>query len=177
MAKRPAPPSSSDGQNSGSDRQSAGGAGTAPSRTMGVRDWLGGMRVSGFMVVMLTLVVLGAFVLVPTFSNYVQQRQQIAALERQVQATVDEVAELEALRERWNDPAYITTQARERLYYVQPGEVVYLVDNDLDAAHVPVEEQPISADVTPTHTSWATQLLTSVLWAGLAQTTSGVPAP
>ncbi len=44
-------------------------------------------------------------------------------------------------RERWKDPAYITTQARERLYYVKPGEVVYLVDNDLAAASDVPQEQ------------------------------------
>ena len=58
-------------------------------------------------------------------------RQQIAALERSVEVSRDDVADLERQRDRWTDPAYITTQARERLYYVRPGEVVYLVDNDL----------------------------------------------
>ena len=43
--------------------------------------WLGGVRLSGFMVVMMSLVVLAAFVLVPTFGNFVQQRQTIAALD------------------------------------------------------------------------------------------------
>ena len=46
----------------------------------------------------------------------------------------------EAQRDRWTDPAYITTQARERLYYVKPGEVVYLVDDDLPPALAPQEQ-------------------------------------
>ena len=33
-------------------------------------------------------------------------------------------------RERWNDETFIVTQARERLYYVMPGEVSYLVIDD-----------------------------------------------
>ena len=33
-------------------------------------------------------------------------------------------------RERWNDETFIMTQARERLYYVMPGEVSYLVIDD-----------------------------------------------
>src|SRR3546814_9537238 len=59
-----------------------------PSRTsaaqperVDVRGWLGGIRLSGFMVIMLGLVVLAAFVLVPTVGTYVDQRQQIAALQ------------------------------------------------------------------------------------------------
>ncbi|WEK62571.1 MAG: septum formation initiator family protein [Candidatus Microbacterium colombiense] len=54
----------------------------------------------------------------------------------------DQIAALETERERWRDPAYITTQARERLYYVKPGEVVYLIDNDLDPAALPARAEP-----------------------------------
>ncbi|MCR2828236.1 septum formation initiator family protein, partial [Microbacterium sp. zg.Y909] len=109
---------------------------TAPSSRsaqVDVRQWMGGIRLSGFMMIMLALVVLGALVLVPTVGTYLDQRQQIAALERSVRMSEEEVAELEATRDRWGDPAYITTQARERLYYHRPGEVVFLVDNDLPA--------------------------------------------
>ena len=38
-------------------------------RGVDVRGWLGGIRVSGFMVIMLGLVVLAAFVLVPTIGT------------------------------------------------------------------------------------------------------------
>jgi cell division protein FtsB len=135
-----------------------------------VRGWLGGIRLSGFMVIMLGLVVLAAFVLVPTVGTYVDQRQQIAALKQAVAVSESDVADLQAQRKRWSDPAYITTQARERLYYVRPGEVVYLVDNDLPAAQLPQEEAPVSEDVGETHTDWMAQFVRSVASAGLAQT-------
>ncbi|NLP82308.1 septum formation initiator family protein [Microbacterium sp. CFH 90308] len=148
---------------------------------MDVREWLGGIRLSGFMVIMLGLVVLAAFVLVPTIGTYVDQRQQIAALEAAVQLSRDQVEELESQRERWNDPAYITTQARERLYYVKPGEVIYLVDDDLPPELEPQEQAPVSDDVEQTRTDWMSQLVRSVTEAGLAQTvapvTVGVPDP
>ncbi|WOQ68943.1 septum formation initiator family protein [Microbacterium limosum] len=144
--------------------------GRAPRRQVDVRGWLGGIRLSGFMVVMMGLVVLAAFVLVPTVGTFVQQRQNIAALEASVTAAEADVAELEAQQERWGDPAYITTQARERLYYTRPGEVVYLVLNDLDASLLPAEETPVSAEVTETRTDWMTQLLGSVTQAGLSAT-------
>jgi cell division protein FtsB len=146
-----------------------------------VREWLGGIRLSGFMVIMLGLVVLAAFVLVPTIGTYVDQRQQIAALEAAVQLSREQVEELESQRERWNDPAYITTQARERLYYVKPGEVIYLVDDDLPPELEPQEQAPVSEDVEQTRTDWMSQLVRSVTEAGLAQTvapvTVGVPDP
>ncbi|MFG6445172.1 septum formation initiator family protein [Microbacterium sp. P06] len=153
-----------------------------PSRTpdagdprVDVRAWLGGIRFSGFMVIMLGLVVLAVFVLVPTVGTYVDQRQQIAALQDAVSLSESEVADLEAQRDRWTDPAYITTQARERLYYVKPGEVVYLVDNDLPASALPQDEAPVSEDVEQTRTDWMSQLVRSVTTAGLAQT--ALPAP
>ncbi|WP_243073551.1 septum formation initiator family protein [Microbacterium sp. SS28] len=139
-------------------------------RAVDVRGWLGGVRLSGFMVIMLGLVVLAAFVLVPTIGTYVDQRQQIAALVAAVEVTQDEVDDLEAQRERWQDPAYITTQARERLYYMKPGEVVYLVDDDLPPAQVPQEEGPVSDELEQTKTDWMSQLVRSVTEAGLSQT-------
>ena len=141
-----------------------------PRPPVDVRAWLGGIRLSGFMVIMLGLVVLAAFVLVPTIGTYVDQRQQIAALVAAVEVTQDQVEDLEAERERWNDPAYIMTQARERLYYVRPGEVPYLVVDDLPAAQVPQEEAPVSDDVQETRTDWMSQVVRSVTEAGLAQT-------
>lgn len=168
MAKKTAPPSRAPRRR-------------AARRPVDVRAWLGGIRLSGFMVIMLGLVVLAAFVLVPTIGTYVDQRQQIAALEAAVEVSREEVAALETQRERWSDPAYITTQARERLYYVRPGEVVYLVDNDLPDALAPQEQPPVSDEVEQTRTDWMSQLVRSVTEAGLSQTVKappvGVPDP
>lgn len=140
---------------------------------MDVREWLGGMRLSGFMIIMLGLVVLAVLVLVPTIGTYVGQRQRIAALEHSVHLTQQEIEDLQKQDERWRDPAYVTTQARERLYYVLPGEVVYLVDNDLPAAEQPQEEAPVSGQVEQTRTDWMSQLVRSVAAAGAAQTAAG----
>ncbi|GAB2524656.1 hypothetical protein GCM10027064_22620 [Microbacterium petrolearium] len=142
-------------------------------RAASARDWLGGLRVSGFTVIMLGLVVLGAFVLVPTVGTFVEQRQKIAALEEAVQLTADEIADLEAEQERWQDPAYITTQARERLYYERPGEVVYIIDNDLDESELPRDEEPVSDEVEEARADWMGQLLRSVVASGLTQTAVG----
>lgn len=139
-------------------------------RRVDVRDWMGGIRLSGFMLIMMGLVVLAAFVLVPTIGTYVNQRQQVAALQQAVVVGKEQVAALTQQRERWKDPAYITSQARERLYYMKPGEVVYLIDNNLPAGSVPHEQAPVSDDVQRTQTNWMTQLLRSVVAAGAAKT-------
>lgn len=143
-------------------------ASTPPSRPS-ARDWLGGIRLSGFTMIMLGLVLLGALVLLPTVGTYVEQRQRIAGLEEAVQLTREEIAELEAEQERWGDPAYIVTQARERLYFVRPGEVVYLVDNDLDPADLPQDAEPVSDEVEEASSEWAEHLLRSLAAAGLAE--------
>ena len=165
MAKRPAPPSAPRAQ----ARPRSQGA------QVDVREWASGIRLSGFMVIMLSLVVLGAWVLVPTLGTFIDQRQKIAALEASVQVSAAEIKALEQEQDRWNDPAYITTQARERLYYVKPGEVVYLVDNDLDPASLPQEQSPVSDDLVETPADWMPQLLRTIAGAGLAQNSS--PAP
>lgn len=142
-------------------------------RGVDVRGWIGGMRLSGFMVIMLSLVVLGAWVLVPTLGTYLGQKQQIAALTHSVQVTQQKLDDLKAQRARWDDPAYITAQARERLFYVSPGEVVYLIDNDIDPAAQPSELAPVGKKAQERSSDWAAQLLRSVTGAGLAQTATG----
>lgn len=135
-----------------------------------VRDWLGGIRLSGFMVIMLGLVVLAVLVLVPTVGTYLDQRQRIAALAESVRVTEQQVEDLSAQERRFTDPAYITTQARERLYYVTPGDVVYLVDNDLPAARQPRDAEQVSDQLEQTPTDWMAQLVRSVAAAGAART-------
>lgn len=132
-------------------------------------QWLGSLRFSWFLAVMLGLVVLAAVVLVPTVGTFVAQRQQIAQLEQQVTATEEEIESLRAQQERSKDPAYITTQARERLYYTNPGELVYLVVNDIDQARVPGLQRPVSDEIGQTRTDWMGQLLQSVVHAGTSQ--------
>lgn len=165
MARRPAPPSSPSASETG-----RGGSGRPRgTRTVDAREWASGIRLSSFAVIMLSLVVLGTWVLVPTIGTYLDQKQKIAALEHSVQLTQDQIAELERERDRWNDPAYITTQARERLYYVKPGEVVYLVDFDLDPSELPPEQQEVSSKLEERPADWMPQLLRGLTSAGLAK--------
>jgi hypothetical protein len=86
------------------------------------------------------------------------------------QGTVDQ---LKAERERWNDRTYITTQARDRLSYVLPGDISFLVINDLPA---PVAGEtaapPVSKHIQDTNVDWMETVFASVMTAGLAKEAS-----
>ncbi|UNK69893.1 septum formation initiator family protein [Microbacterium sp. H1-D42] len=182
MARRPAPPSSSPAREETPTRprrgaQSSDGArGSIAGRAVDVREWASGIRLSAFAAIMLSLVVLGTWVLVPTIGTYLDQKQKISALEHSVQVTQEQIAELEREQARWDDPAYITTQARERLYYVKPGQVPYLIDFDLDPADLPPEQDEVSDELQERASDWMPQLLRSLTSAGLAKTAVQAPA-
>ncbi|WP_231916301.1 FtsB family cell division protein [Microbacterium karelineae] len=145
------------------------GRGASAPRGVSARDWLGGIRLSGFAVIMLGLVVLGAFVLVPSASGYIDMRQQIAQAEQGIAVTQDEIAALERERDRWHDPAYVMSEARERLYYTLPDEIVYLVEDDLPHEDEAGDPEPVDAEVEEREHDWMGTALRSIVQAGLAQ--------
>jgi len=145
--------------------------------------WLRTLRLSGFAVLMLGIVVLAVVVLAPNLRIFFEQRQQIAALERQVTEKEDSVTNLEGELARWDDPAYIESQARERLLFVYPGEYSYLVIGDAEVPRTS-DGAPISDQIHTTQVDWVKSILQSVFTAGLtdatpselvAPTTGGTP--
>ncbi|HET8780701.1 MAG TPA: septum formation initiator family protein [Agromyces sp.] len=156
-------------QANGPESRPTGGA--TPKRESAGAGWLSGIRFSGFSLIMMGVLVLAVVVLAPTIAAFAQQRQQIAELRAAVSEQEEEVQRLRDERERWNDETFIMTQARERLYYVMPGEVSYLViDDRAEAAKVDATAE-VSAEVTESKGDWMRTLLDSVMVAGLA------PAP
>ncbi|WP_394552683.1 septum formation initiator family protein [Agromyces sp. MMS24-JH15] len=162
MARDRTPPSGSRRDRAASRLQAARAAAAARA------GWLSGIRFSGFTVIMLGVILLGVVVLAPTIASYAAQRQQIAALRAEVSEQEAEVQRLQAERERWSDETFIITQARERLYYVIPGEVSYLVIDDRTEAAKQQAEIGVSAEVTEREGDWMRTLLRSVMTAGLA---------
>lgn len=149
----------------------------APDSAEGRAGWLRRLRFTGFSAVMIGVIVLGVLIIAPNLRTYVEQRQQIAALQAQVNEDRRDLSTLHAERQRWNDKTYIMTQARDRLYYVNPGEISYIVVNDLDPAVAGAEPAPVSEKVEARQSDWSRGLLGSFLSAGLAETTAGDPAP
>jgi hypothetical protein len=79
------------------------------------------------------VVLLGVFTLYEPVSIWVEQQIQIASLQKEVEQAKATLAESQANIERWSDRSYIEAQARSRLMFVYPGDISYLVVNDVTA--------------------------------------------
>jgi cell division protein FtsB len=135
----------------------------------------------------LFVVLLLAFVLLfPTVRAHLAQQAENRELARQVAEAGVRTEELRADLDRWNDPAYVAAQARERLAFVRPGETAYRV---VDPELVPDPTDPVlpAAGSGPalvpegTTAPWYTTIWESVRVAGEAEVSDGgaptSPAP
>ncbi len=119
--------------------------------------------------IMLALLVAVASVLFPLVRATIQQNARIGALEKDIDRRERNVASLTDQSARWEDPAYVKAQARERLNYVMPGEVGYVV---IDTPQSETDEHdPAGAAAREAKSgsgSWFGTLLTSTEQAGKA---------
>jgi cell division protein FtsB len=136
----------------------------------GTGRWLRGIHFSAFSLVMMGILVLAVVILAPTLQAFVQQRQQIADQQAVVDSLTQQVDAAKAQRARWNDPSYIRAQARDRLYYVMPGETSYLVIDDRPPAAA-TADAPVTSTLQKTHTDWVGSLFGSFMGAGLTDAT------
>ena len=132
--------------------------------------WLRNFRLSGFALSLLLLIIAALVVLAPSLKTFVEQRQQIAALEQSVIDAQADVDDLNAEIDRWSDPAYIEAQARDRLYYVYPGDITFLVVGD-ESLGLDDGGLPISDEIQTTQVDWVRALLSTVYQAGLTEAT------
>ena len=80
-----------------------------------------------FLLGLLVLLVLGVMVLSGPLRSYLDQRDRVDLLQRQLAVLEDANAELAQRATDLRDPAYRELLARERYGYVRPGEVPYVV--------------------------------------------------
>lgn len=88
---------------------------------------IGGLDVSTRFVVVLTVAAILSVMLVPSLYQWWQQERELAQIKAQVAEQQQKNADMQRQLDLWNDPDYISTQARERLGYVRPGETQYTV--------------------------------------------------
>ena len=88
---------------------------------------IGGLDVSTRFVVVLTVAAILSVMLVPSLYQWWQQERELAQITAQVAEQQQKNADMQRQLDLWNDPDYISTQARERLGYVRPGETQYTV--------------------------------------------------
>ena len=77
----------------------------------------------------LLFAMLAVIVIAPTLSNYLDQQQQLRELNSSVENAEARIRALQTETMLWNDDDYVAAQARERLGYVRPGEVLYVVND------------------------------------------------
>lgn len=118
---------------------------------------------------MLLLLVLGVLILSPGISTLIDQRRQIAELEASVKEHSQSVDEIDAERDRWKDPAYVRAQARDRLFFVMPGETQMSVIDDLV---IPEPAQKKASDkLAAVQHDWLRSLSTSLITSGVTTAT------
>lgn len=79
---------------------------------------------------LLTLAVILAVVtvlLLPSVGTYMDQRAEVAEVQASIAQKQQEQDELVTQISRWDDPAYVKAQARNRINLVMPGEKKYMV--------------------------------------------------
>jgi len=126
------------------------------------------LQASGFTVTVLALIVLGVVVLSPSLRVLAEQQQQIAQLEAELAAVDQEVQALEEQLDRWSDRAFVEAQARSRLMFVYPGDITYLVIDDV-ASETPDIAETISEDIEVVSSNWIKSLFASYLVAATTQ--------
>ncbi len=140
--------------------------------------------------VLVVLLLAIATAMAPFMRALVEQQSRIASLEEDVAQRERDVDDLDRQLGRWQDPAFVVAQARQRFTYVMPGEVGYVV---LDEAQVVQDladpSRAAAREVSHDDASWFGALWSSVELAGRSPTqqtgpvlepsapTTPVPAP
>ena len=92
-----------------------------------------------------------------------EQPARLAELDKEVASARANLAEAKAELERWSDRVYVETQARERLMFVYPGDISYLVVNDVNAE--PTKSDEVLGTVQQTSIDWVDAFLQSYAFA------------
>lgn len=99
------------------------------------------------LIAMMVVLAVIALTLTQSLRVYFTQASQIATLRAEIDAENERIADLEDQIARWDDPAYVKAQARERLGWVMPGETGYRVV-DADGNPVGTDEALVEPEST-----------------------------
>ncbi len=150
-----------------------------PARSAASAEWMRGMRLNTYTITLLAMIVLGVLTLAPRVQEWFVLRQQVAQAQADVAKARADAKNMATEVKRWEDPVYIRSQARDRLYYVMPGEVSYLV---MDASGVNTSDTSgtvgamiadkrnygqISKSIKETRNNWVDSVMQTVIVAGI----------
>jgi cell division protein FtsB len=106
-------------------------------------------------------------VVYPNLRAYLGQQAELNQTRRDLAEARAEKADLENEMARWDDPAYVTSQARTRLSFVMPGERAFrVVDADSVEAPVVLKDGPAGTLTGGSESVWYEDIWQSVTIAG-----------
>jgi cell division protein FtsB len=138
-------------------------------------------RLNSYTLALLAVILIGMFTLAPSIQIWYEQQRQIADYRALVLEAQENLEGMQQERLRWDDEVYIRAQARDRLYFVMPGEVSFLV---MDAEGIDLSDTSgtvgamlaeqrkssgFSLEVLASKKNWVEALLESTLRAGLEE--------
>ncbi len=138
-------------------------------------------RLNSYTLALLAVILIGMFTLAPSIQIWYEQQRQIADYRALVVQAQEDLEGMQQERLRWDDEVYIRAQARDRLYFVMPGEVSFLV---MDAEGIDLSDTSgtvgamlaeqrkssgFSLEVLASKKNWVEALLESTLRAGLEE--------
>ena len=139
------------------------------------------LRLNSSWVSLISVIVLGTFIVSQDVQTYLDQRREIVEMEESIAQAAAAVAPMHPDRAPRPAPGYRRTHARDRLYYVLPGEVSYLVmdsegmdfsDTSGTVGALLSERRSadeISAEVSAAEDNWVDSLLETFLRSALEQ--------
>jgi len=115
--------------------------------------------------------------LAPYLQPWWAQRSQLNAARQQVTDLQHQVDQLSVENRRWDDPAFVKAQARDRLHYVMPGEIGYVLLDDGTAKAVTDPRQAAgSLPAGAAGQAWYSTVWQSLQAAGAPPSSSSSPS-
>lgn len=145
------------------------------------RELLGKLNLDAQAITLAVLVVVAIVSIAPELQIWYTQQVQIADLKKENEATRNSLVQMKDDLKRWDDPAYVRAQARNRLFYVMPGEISFLVmgaetvnasdaSGTVGAALAKARNTTsVTKKISTTKSNWTTNLVETVVRAGLEQ--------
>jgi len=128
-------------------------------------------RLTGRAAVLVMVVVMLAVAYGWPVREFLRQRAELNDLRAATRSAQATVAALQAQKDLWADPAYVKAQARARLHYVMPGEVMFVVLHP----NQPNLVQTLPRTATTPPPSWYDALWTSLHGADDPSATTPTP--
>lgn len=127
--------------------------------------WARQLERSGAWLALFVAALIAVVVLFEPIQIWFEQEARVGELRAEVTKSKAAVASMQEDLKRWGDKAFIEAQARQRLLFVYPGDVSYLIVNDITVDDTVAVDT--SAEVTTTDINWVDALVASFVAASV----------